>query len=100
MAVMQLWKIIQRAKFMATPKSDERFALNHSRTLGSLVTEEAFGALKNRKSVQNRRGTIQESFKTLRDSNVLSERHRFDEVDLVDATSARGDRVDPDVQSQ
>ena len=95
-SVIQVYKVMGDFAFISCPETDARNDLNHSRINNSLPTEEGFGIMGNAPKNANRRTTIQESYRTLRDSCCLSDRHRFTEVELTEPHGIRTDGVSPD----
>ena len=65
----------------------------HTRMYGSQVVEDGFNVMKNCKPYQNRRGTLQSSFRGLIERKPLSRKHKYEEVAPTCAPVGRSLRI-------
>lgn len=85
LATLQITELVSAAGYTIVPSTLDFLHKCHARLLGSQVVEDGFNVQKNATPTpwQNRRGRIQAAFKALIEKKPLSQKHRFQKLDIT-----------------
>ena len=94
-STLQVALVLKEAGWRLTPRVQQFFRTAHDRLMQSQICEDAFNEQKNYTRTTNRRGSLETTYITITNHQLLSKKHDFQEVQCSQAPAHTSMALDP-----